>query len=897
MEWPWSEVRSEERGTTARAFAILLLVTAAHTLAETARDALFLARLSPSRLPWVYLGLAVLGGLLGVRKRGVTSSARLAGMIVVASVVTAGFAVALRGPSLALVYALYAWTGVCASVLTVELWVLLGRLHTATQAKRLYGLVGSGAVLGAVVGSATSRALAAAVGPAVMLFGAAALSIAAAPLALGLPNVPARAEDGRGGALRREIGRVWSDPYPKRLLALATAASVTLTLADYTFKSVVAATVPTDALARYLATVSLGLSTLSLVAQVGVARYVLRRLGLRTALLVLPVGLAAGGVWVATGGGLRAALGLKGADGALRYSVHRTAFELLTVPVPDVVRERVKPVVDLVGQRGGQALASLAILALAAAGAGGDQLGLVVAVGAVGWMAAVLAVHGPYLDLFRTTLRAGGISARAEVPQLDVGALETLLVGLSSDNDAEVSSALDLLAAEGKARVIPPLVLYHPSKAVVLRALEIFVEAGRRDFLPVADRLRDHADGEIAAAALRARALVDPDRSVLEARLRSGSPEVRAAAAVAMLARGSLPPAEARALLGDLAGTPAAAREVARGARHEASRGEPLAPGASDALDEALLALARSGDLETRREAARAIERRPSRRLLLALTEMLDEHSLRVPARAAIARVDGAAAFLDRALVDPALPLAVRIHVPRTLAQLPPGESVPILVRHLGDATLDGTIRFKIIRALARLRRDHPALPLDERALRPVIDDNLDRALALAEARGVLRGATRGGAARELLAELLFDKELYALDRICSLFALLEPTEDFVRIFRGVRSPSPRLRSSSRELLETVIRSPYRDRVLALVDDVLGEAAPPARVADFEPTLRALAADRDALVATLATYAAAEAGLDLAAAELERGRSAARATGLGEDVLEAPLSRRGAVVA
>ena len=32
---------------------------AAHTLLETARDALFLARLPPSRLAWVYLAIAV----------------------------------------------------------------------------------------------------------------------------------------------------------------------------------------------------------------------------------------------------------------------------------------------------------------------------------------------------------------------------------------------------------------------------------------------------------------------------------------------------------------------------------------------------------------------------------------------------------------------------------------------------------------------------------------------------------------------------------------------------------------------------------------------------------------------------------------------------------------------
>ena len=42
--------------------------------------------------------------------------------------------------------------------MTVQFWTLLGRVHTMTQAKRLYGFIGAGAVLGAVVGAGLGRA-------------------------------------------------------------------------------------------------------------------------------------------------------------------------------------------------------------------------------------------------------------------------------------------------------------------------------------------------------------------------------------------------------------------------------------------------------------------------------------------------------------------------------------------------------------------------------------------------------------------------------------------------------------------------------------------------------------------------------------------------------------------
>ncbi|PYQ20673.1 MAG: hypothetical protein DMF79_09840, partial [Acidobacteria bacterium] len=51
-------IRPEERRGAVAAFLTIFGILAAHTLLETARDALFLARLPASRLPWVYLIIA-----------------------------------------------------------------------------------------------------------------------------------------------------------------------------------------------------------------------------------------------------------------------------------------------------------------------------------------------------------------------------------------------------------------------------------------------------------------------------------------------------------------------------------------------------------------------------------------------------------------------------------------------------------------------------------------------------------------------------------------------------------------------------------------------------------------------------------------------------------------------
>ena len=45
------------------------------------------------------------------------------------------------------------------TLVLVHFWTLLGELFTVTQAKRLFGIVGAGSVLGAIAGSAAAAAL------------------------------------------------------------------------------------------------------------------------------------------------------------------------------------------------------------------------------------------------------------------------------------------------------------------------------------------------------------------------------------------------------------------------------------------------------------------------------------------------------------------------------------------------------------------------------------------------------------------------------------------------------------------------------------------------------------------------------------------------------------------
>ena len=114
------DVRPGERRAAGLAFASLLGVTASHTLVETARDALFLAKVPASRLPAVYGAIALLGLVLArvgaARERGGPRRLDpLPASIAGAGLVTGAFWVATATPSRPVLFGLYVYSGLFAA--------------------------------------------------------------------------------------------------------------------------------------------------------------------------------------------------------------------------------------------------------------------------------------------------------------------------------------------------------------------------------------------------------------------------------------------------------------------------------------------------------------------------------------------------------------------------------------------------------------------------------------------------------------------------------------------------------------------------------------------------------------------------------------------------------------
>jgi ATP/ADP translocase len=883
----FAEIRDDERRSAIGAFLTLFGIIASHTILETARDALFLARLPAAQLPWVYLVMAAaavaLGQIPARRLQGMFGPSGLSASLGLMSGLTALFwALPDLGHSDWGLRALYVWNGLVATISVLQFWLVLGEIFTITEAKRVYRFVGIGSLLGAVAGAVIARVVSAQLG-APRLIPAAALLMALT--ALGPALLLRRAQPGAGGpplALRWTLAEardlIATQPYVTRLAGLVLVSTVAVTLGDFVFKSTVARHVPAEELGQFFATFYMALNFLALLAQLVLMGWLLRTVGLHRALWTLPILLFLGASGVAVGGGLAAALLLKGADGALRYSVHRTGTELLFLPIPDALRARVKPVIDVFGQRGGQAIASLLILSELGLGRGDLSLAAIAALLCVVWIAAAAEMIPHYVQMFRQALREGMITDRGGLPELDLNSLEALFAGLNSDDDVEVIASLDLLLAEGRGGLIPALILYHPSRRVVLRALEVFETTGRKDFVALADRLLEHEDPEVRAAALRARTMARPEQAVLRRALDDESPLVRATAAVNLVASGWASEG-AQTLIAPLlaSGLPVGRRALARAIERRPA----------PEFDKTLLQLSLSSEVDVQVSVANALGALKDERALGTLLAMLARHEVRAAAGSAIVRYGAVGLqFLDEALADTSYPQELRRQIPRTIRRLPAKDAARVLLKHmLGEQ--DGMVRFKILRALNRLAADNPSVALDRGVLKEAVRRTLGVVFSLAHWRHLLASGAderRATAGHELLASLVRDKQAHATERLFRLLGLLYRSENFESIHRGVLSSSPRLRASSRELLEAVLRSPLREALLAVVDGApwpqsAPVAAPYYRAAatGYEELLTSLLGSPSESLRCLAAHHIAELGLRSLrpAIEAQRARESA----------------------
>ena len=827
------------------AAATLAAVMAGHMLLETANDALFLANVAVERLPFMTIAVAFLalaiarldGGQGHRRVLGILQLTAVAGTLALWSMVSTGLTPVF--------YALYVWSGIITSLIVVRFWLLLGDVFTISEGKRVFASIAMGGSAGAVIGSLVAVSAAPIVGgPGLLVL--AALGYAASGVGwflLGGTDAASKSSEAEGEARVSwwdSAKALAQDPYAVRVSLLIMTGGMTLSVADYLFKSVIAAEIPAEQLAEWLSRVYLGLNLLSiLLLGVGVTP-LLRRLGIDRSLAVMPSLFALAAAGVLAGATLVSTIGMKLADGALRYSLHKTSTELLFLPMSSSVRRIVKTAIDLVGTTGAKATGSLLILAIVTRPDPQPLVAGALLLLALAWIAQALALRQTYLNVFRRTLDEGSIETRLDHPELDLQSAGALLRALSDPEPARSLAALQLLSERGQSNLIPNLVLYHPAPQVVSAALDVLTRDGRDDLGHLLPVLTEHEDPRVRAAAVRARWALDHDVDTMRAYDASQCLVVRLSALAGLLSVGEVSQGRFESVLSEALAYPEVDARLA--AAHAARlHYDPV-------YRETLVELARDADPEVAGAAVRAIRASEDDWFVPKLVDLLVERGIRGDVRRALVACGPPSidALADRLGCDRTA-MNVQAQIPRTLARFHSREAAEKLIASLTRVE-SGLVRFRILAALETLldrRRTGEEASLE---LRKALDltplqGEFDRTLARAqEMWATEQGLSMAQASHpthktvggELLVDVLRDKRALAVGRLFRMLALLHPNEDFRSIEEGLRTGDATERAAAEEIVETVLPA---DVAAALLAVTRGEAATPtglASVAGFD---------------------------------------------------------------
>ncbi|MEZ4282075.1 MAG: hypothetical protein R3F21_20930 [Myxococcota bacterium] len=896
-------------------------VMAGHVLLETACDSLFLANVAVDRLPFVTIAIALLAIPVSRGRTGEGARIALMTLQLGAAIGTVGLAVLVGEGRSWVYYALPLWAGIATSLIVVRFWLVLGDLFTIVEGKRLFAGVAMGGAIGALLGSGIAALAAPFWGGQGLLFvSAAAFALSALGPALSLgshrPARPRRmfgeetvAPDSLGAGVQSLV----ADAYAARIALLVLLGGITLTLGDYLFKSVLTTEIPAAELATWLSRIYLGLNLLSLgMLAVGVTP-ILRGLGVDRSLSVLPTMIAVAAIGTLAGFALASVIFLKLCDGTLRYSLHKTASELLYLPMSSRLRGAIKGAVDIAGQTLAKALASVLLLGLVLLPEPQAAVAVAALVSALIWVLSSLMLRRSYLDVFRRTLREGTIETEIEHPELDIDSVGSLIRALSDPDERHVVAAMRILSEQGHVDLIPSLILYHPRAEVVAPALDLFAATRRDDLELFLERLIDHEDAMVRAAAVRATWVVQPDIPRLEALRTNHCAVVRVSSVAGLLALGAAPESDYAAALEEALEYPSyeprlAASIAARLRYHPVNRN-------------ALLRMASDPDAEVAREAVQAIAESADPWYTPALVALLGDRRIRDGVRRALlARGDAALAVLAKTLVDPSTPTSILRHVPRTVALFGSPEAARVLVDSLSQVE-SGMVRFKLLRGLETLvrgqrerkglRRAALSLSIDRGRIRSEFERTLARSLDLLETEVVIaegqrptrRFASLGG---ELVVDLLRDKRALATGRLFMLLGLLHPGEDFRSIQEALEGENGKGHASAQELVETLLSRDEASQILRLVRGLQGSAVPDSSepevaAADdaYAAAIRSLLIDDSRSVRAVAMYHAGEVGIRLdegsgdASVDERAGEEAAERADLRERALAALRNARG----
>ena len=837
------DVRPGEGLRVLLSFLYVATVVAAFLLAKPIRNSLFLEQYGPYALVYVYAAVPLALSLF------VPVYTRIAGRLGTRAV-TVGTLVFFSTNVLLFWYGFrtqpgvraipgsvgwllpgifYVWVNCFGVIATVQAWTFASSLFDSRQARRLFGLIGAGASLGAMAAGLLARFLVEPAGGTVnLLLVLAALILGAAGIVAVSNTRLRRTSQGRRATraahpFRESVRQIGSVPYLRLLAALVFLVAVSTQWTAFQLSLAADARLggDADALTEFFGTFNFAMGAITFAIQLLLAGPLLRRFGVAVTMLILPVTLGAGSAVIFLVPAFWPVLMTNACDQGLRFSLDKSTYELLYLPLSPAQRGPVKNTIDIVVSRLADAVGAVLLgcatggffmlqgLGLGLRGTAAVNLVVIAAWTAVAWRLRVEYVRTIQQSIHRHRIEA----ERAASDPLDGTAVAGLRAALESCETAQIVTALEALESRrltGLEEAVRAL-LTHEHPDVRRRALAVLSSGGVAGIDAQATTLlRDPDVGVRTEALLHVTREMGADPLVLLEELGEFEDfSIRAGLAAFLASPGPSQHVDAARVILEAMARSSGDAGVAD--RRQAARVLAVVP---EELRELLTALIQDPNEQVAREAILAAGRTGATRLVQPLLVALARPELAADVAAALARHgDSLVPAIERLLHDAGASAAVKRELPALLVRI----GTPLAKEILIDGLLqsDVTLRHRAVTSLNKLHDAHPEIRIDGQLIELLLAAEIAGHYRSYQVLGPLRTQLKEGDDMLLALEQVMEQEL---ERIFRLMALLVSGPGLHDAYVGVRSANQGVRANALEFLENVLKPELRRVLVPLLD-------------------------------------------------------------------------------
>ncbi len=481
-----AEIRHGEEIISLLLFSYFFLITAPFNIIKPIRDAEYLKKLTPQKLPYAYATALLVAIIVALHSKLQIKIRRhlLISFSLFFFILTCLFfwlflpREAEQGRKWLLV-AYWMWANMFIVVLVTQFWILVNDVFNPREAKRLIGFFGSGGILGGIFGGLITTILAKLkVSNNNLLLVASGFLLACALVVNYIFVWQRKGKNLSGEEPQKHIGTgrepqrvgfkdcfdtVRKDFYLKLLAAVVIVTGIVSIFIDWQSKSIVYIANPFGGnLTVFFGIFYTGLLVFAFLLQLFATSNFIKRYGIRFALLLYPALLLLLSLGIATWPILAFAVAIKASDKSLSFSINQSARELLYIPVSPAIKYKAKIFIDMFLNRLADSLGAL-ILFVVFSFHFKDQI-LIQAVSVIsglfifGWIVLNLKASREYTNTVKQKLEMKWERVdRAVAEKMDMDYTKLVFDTLESKNRSSVLYAMHLLDLIKKDKLTPDL--------------------------------------------------------------------------------------------------------------------------------------------------------------------------------------------------------------------------------------------------------------------------------------------------------------------------------------------------------------------------------------------------------------------------------------------------------